>query len=88
MSPRRTINARCAAALSVVVAITLLASASVAVAASVPAPKPLAPANGAKVVVPFTIWWSAVSDPSGIVAYNWQVFVVVQPGDQARFNER
>src|SRR5918912_3256686 len=38
-----------------------------------PAPAPLAPANGASVTVPFTISWSAVSDPSGIVAYNWQV---------------
>src|SRR5918911_520976 len=38
-----------------------------------PAPAPLAPANGAQVTVPFTISWSAVSDPRGIVAYNWQV---------------
>src|SRR5918911_3538946 len=38
-----------------------------------PAPAPLAPANGAQVTVPFTISWSAVSDPSGIVAYNWQL---------------
>jgi len=37
------------------------------------APTPLSPANGASVVVPFTISWSAVSDPGGIVAYNWQV---------------
>jgi hypothetical protein len=42
-------------------------------AAAPPAPTPLAPANGANVLVPFTISWSAVSDPSGIVAYNWQV---------------
>jgi hypothetical protein len=27
----------------------------------------------AQVVVPFTLSWSAVTDPSGIVAYNWQV---------------
>jgi hypothetical protein len=33
----------------------------------------LGPANGAQVVVPFTLSWSAVSDPSGIVAYNWQI---------------
>jgi len=38
-----------------------------------PAPASLAPPNGAQVTVPFTISWSAVSDPSGIVAYNWQV---------------
>src|SRR3954470_15805830 len=37
------------------------------------APAPLAPGNGASVTVPFTISWSAVSDPSGIIAYNWQV---------------
>lgn len=37
------------------------------------APTPLAPANGASVTEPFTISWSAVSDPSGIAAYNWQV---------------
>jgi hypothetical protein len=41
--------------------------------AAPPAPTPLAPANGAQVTVPFTISWSAVSDPSGIIAYNWQV---------------
>jgi hypothetical protein len=44
-----------------------------ATAATPPAPTPLAPANGANVLVPFTISWSAVSDPSGIAAYNWQV---------------
>ena len=37
------------------------------------APGPLSPANAAFVVVPFTISWSASSDPTGIVAYNWQV---------------
>jgi hypothetical protein len=34
---------------------------------------PLTPANAASVTLPFAISWSAVSDPSGIVAYNWQV---------------
>src|ERR1051325_10147238 len=38
-----------------------------------PAPAPLSPANGADVIEPFSIVWSAVNDPSGIVAYNWQV---------------
>jgi hypothetical protein len=37
------------------------------------APAPLAPANGASVTVPLTISWSAVSDPRGTIAYNWQV---------------
>jgi len=42
-------------------------------AAAPPAPGLLAPAAGATVQVPLTISWSAVSDPSGIIAYNWQV---------------
>lgn len=42
-------------------------------AAAPPAPTPLAPADGANVLAPFTISWSAVSDPSGIAGYNWQV---------------
>jgi hypothetical protein len=37
------------------------------------APAPLAPANGASVLVPFTISWSAVTHSSGIAGYNWQV---------------
>src|SRR5512141_1447753 len=56
--------------------LTLLILAGTAAAQSVsgpPAPSNLAPVNGAQVTVPFTISWSAVSDPSGIVAYNWQV---------------
>jgi hypothetical protein len=42
-------------------------------AAGPPAPSPVSPADGAGVTQPFTISWTAVSDPSGIVAYNWQV---------------
>lgn len=37
------------------------------------APAPTLPANGAQVTVPFTLAWSTVSDPSGIVGYNWQI---------------
>ena len=37
------------------------------------APRPLSPADSASVALPFTISWSAASDPSGILAYNWQV---------------
>jgi hypothetical protein len=37
------------------------------------APTLLAPAAGASVQEPFTISWSAVSDPSGNAGYNWQV---------------
>jgi hypothetical protein len=44
-----------------------------AVAAAPPAPSPLSPADGAGVTEPFTISWTAVSDPTGIIAYNWQV---------------
>ncbi|NUT55943.1 MAG: hypothetical protein HOQ03_08175, partial [Thermoleophilia bacterium] len=40
---------------------------------SVAAPSPLSPADAAGVTVPFDIGWSAVSDPAGVVAYNWQV---------------
>jgi hypothetical protein len=38
-----------------------------------PAPTILAPANGAQLSEPLTLSWSAVSDPSGILGYNWQV---------------
>jgi hypothetical protein len=51
----------------------VVASAILASAQSVPAPSPLSPAGGASVQIPFAISWSSVSDPSGIVAYNWQV---------------
>jgi hypothetical protein len=37
------------------------------------APAPLNPADSASVTVPFTMSWSASTDPSGIAAYNWQV---------------
>jgi len=37
------------------------------------APSLISPADGAVVSEPFTISWTAASDPSGIVAYNWQV---------------
>src|SRR5689334_13635489 len=38
-----------------------------------PAPAPLTPANGASVTVPFTLSWSAVTEPAGILAYNWEI---------------
>src|SRR5262245_36009720 len=47
--------------------------ASAPVAAVPVAPTPLSPVDGASLLVPFTISWSAVTDPAGIVAYNWQV---------------
>jgi hypothetical protein len=42
-------------------------------ALAVSAPALLAPAAGASLPEPLTISWSAVSDPSGIIGYNWQV---------------
>jgi hypothetical protein len=38
-----------------------------------PAPPLVSPADGAQVTVPFTISWSGVNDPNGIVGYNWEV---------------
>jgi len=40
---------------------------------AVAAPTLLAPAAGASVQQPFTISWTAVTDPAGIGFYNWQV---------------
>jgi hypothetical protein len=37
------------------------------------APTLTSPSSGATLPEPFTIAWSSVTDPSGIVAYNWQV---------------
>lgn len=51
----------------------LLTVPRIASAATPPTPSPLSPAAGASVTAPLTISWSAVSDPSGIVAYNWEV---------------
>ena len=51
--------------------ILILAAASVATAA-VAVPAPLTPAAGASLTAPLTISWSAVTDPSGILGYNWQ----------------
>ncbi|MBZ5523286.1 MAG: hypothetical protein LAP21_13700 [Acidobacteriia bacterium] len=53
--------------------VLFIATISHATAAIPPAPAPLSPAAGASVLSPLTISWSAVSDPSGILGYNWQV---------------
>ena len=44
-------------------------------AALPPAPTPLEPVSGASVLVPSTISWSAVTDPTGagIIGYNWKL---------------
>jgi hypothetical protein len=55
-------------------AIILFVSAGTrAVAAAPPAPSAVSPTDGAGVTEPFTISWTAVSDPTGIIGYNWQV---------------
>lgn len=43
------------------------------VGAAPAAPVLQGPPNGASVTVPFTISWSAVTDPAGIAGYNWQI---------------
>src|ERR1044071_6210805 len=53
--------------------ILCFSAAGQATAAAPPAPSLISPADGAVVTEPFTISWAAVSDPSGIIAYNWQV---------------
>jgi len=51
----------------------VFAAAVPAFAATPPAPSLISPAAGASTLSPFTISWSAVSDPSGILGYNWQL---------------
>jgi hypothetical protein len=63
MKPRSTL----------VILLVLLLAATRGVGAAPVAPTALAPANGSSVQTPFTISWSAVSDPSGLLGYNWQV---------------
>ncbi|HEX3879708.1 MAG TPA: hypothetical protein VHW24_22145, partial [Bryobacteraceae bacterium] len=62
------INPRSASAI-----VLLIAAAGISAAATPPAPALIAPQNGASVQAPLAISWSSVSDPSGIVAYNWEV---------------
>jgi hypothetical protein len=57
-----------------VLAMLALALGAVTSASAAPtAPTLLSPADNADVRIPFTISWSAASDPSGILAYNWQI---------------
>jgi hypothetical protein len=55
------------------IALLLTANLFAVAATAPPTPAPLSPAAGASVIEPFTLAWSAVTDPSGIVGYNWQV---------------
>lgn len=61
------------AALLTVLLLGVLAGGAGPILAAPTAPTPLSPANGADVRLPFQLSWSAASDPSGILAYNWQV---------------
>lgn len=56
-----------------VVLVFLLAAVNFAAAGSPSAPTPISPVAGANTLSPATISWSAVSDPNGIIGYNWQV---------------
>jgi hypothetical protein len=74
----RSSKARRSIVMALIVAVVtivagLLVSASSAQASTPVAPVIQAPANGASVLAPFTISWSAVSDPIGVNAYNWQL---------------
>ncbi|HEY7405172.1 MAG TPA: hypothetical protein VIB39_16725 [Candidatus Angelobacter sp.] len=56
------------------VAVLALVVASACTAnAATPTPALIAPASGANVTTPVAISWSAVTDPAGITAYNWEV---------------
>ena len=62
------------APLTVVLVLGLAVTAGIGRAtAAPPAPTPIAPVNGASVQSPLTLSWSAVTDPSGILGYNWQI---------------
>jgi hypothetical protein len=54
-------------------ALALILAAVSSAFAAVAVPNPLSPASGASLTSPLTISWSAVTDPSGILGYNWQV---------------
>jgi hypothetical protein len=60
-------------AFNLLLAVILVLGASCSAFAAVAVPNPLSPASGASLTSPLTISWSAVTDPSGILGYNWQV---------------
>jgi hypothetical protein len=60
-------------AVNLILAVILILGASCSAFAAVAVPNPLSPASGASLTSPLTISWSAVTDPSGILGYNWQV---------------
>lgn len=60
-------------AVNLVLAIIVVLGATCSAFAAVAVPNPLSPASGTNLQSPLTISWSAVTDPSGILGYNWQV---------------
>ncbi|MFL6387820.1 MAG: hypothetical protein ACJ71U_10050 [Terriglobales bacterium] len=60
-------------AVNLILAVILVLGTSYSAFAAVAVPNPLSPASGASLQSPLTISWSAVTDPSGILGYNWQV---------------
>jgi hypothetical protein len=60
-------------AVNLILAVILILGASCSAFAAVAVPNPLSPASGTSLTSPLTISWSAVTDPSGILGYNWQV---------------
>ena len=60
-------------AVNLILAIILVLCAASSAFAGVAVPNPLSPASGSNLTSPLTISWSAVTDPSGILGYNWQV---------------
>ena len=60
-------------ATNLILALTLILCGASCAFAAVAVPTPLSPAAGANLSSPLTISWSAVTDPSGILGYNWQV---------------
>jgi hypothetical protein len=60
-------------AVNLLLAVILVLGASCSAFAAVAVPNPLSPTSGTNLQSPLTISWSAVTDPSGILGYNWQV---------------
>ena len=60
-------------AFNLILAVILVLGACCSAFAAVAVPNPLSPASGTNLQSPLTISWSAVTDPSGILGYNWQV---------------
>jgi hypothetical protein len=60
-------------AVNLILVLILVLGTSYSAFAAVAVPSPLSPASGTNLTSPLTISWSAVTDPSGILGYNWQV---------------